>query len=264
VQRARLDEGLAAWPGLDTDPAEFVRDLAAHLVTGEYPLAALSSVHAGDLYLAGACRRGSARAIALFEARFLARVPAFVAQVDPTGALADDVCQDLRDKLLLSTAGSVPRIGDYSGRGDLSSWLRVVALRTALRLRRSQRRHGVQVADPPGVLGGGPDPERDYLRMRYGGEYQAAFSAALAALEPGERLLLKLHYVDGLNIERIGALFQLHRSTVARRLHGQRRKLLELTRARLRERLSLSDSEFDSVLALVRSQMVVSLRTALK
>lgn len=50
----------------------------------------------------------------------------------------------------------------------------------------------------------------------------------------------------------------------ARRLHGQQRKLLELTRVRLRERLSLSDSEFDSVLALVRRQMVVSLRTSPK
>jgi RNA polymerase sigma-70 factor (ECF subfamily) len=138
-----------------------------------------------------------------------------------------------------------------------------VALRAALKLRRAQRRLGVGIELPPTDLGRSPDPERDYLRLRYRADYEAAFRAALASLESAERLLLKLHYVDSLNIDRIGAIYRLHRSTVARQLASHRRKLLDLTRGRLRERLNLSDSEFDSILALVRSQMVMSLRGAL-
>ncbi len=56
----------------------------------------------------------------------------------------------------------------------------------------------------------------------------------------------------------------LHRSTVARRLAACRRKLLDLTRARLFEQLKLTDSEFRSVFSIVRSQMTISLRSALR
>ena len=79
-----------------------------------------------------------------------------------------------------------------------------------------------------------------------------------------ERLCLRLHYADGLDIGRIGTLYKIHRSTVARRLAEYRRKLRESVQERLRKRLKLTDSEYQSILSLVRSQMVVSLRSALK
>jgi RNA polymerase sigma-70 factor (ECF subfamily) len=256
--------GQASWPQAGLDGVDFARALAARIGEGETGPADLSRLHGSDLYLASACARGLPRAVALFEAHYMSRVPAFVARLDPSGFLADEVAQELRIRLLLPAAGARAGIGDYSGRGDLSAWLRVVALRAALKLRRSQRRLGVGVEVPSTDLGQGPDPERDYLRLRYRADYEAAFAAALASLESAERLLLKLHYADGLNIDSIGAIYRLHRSTVARRLASHRRKLLDLTRGRLQERLKLSDSEFESVLALVRSQLVVSLRGALR
>ena len=108
------------------------------------------------------------------------------------------------------------------------------------------------------------DPERDYLKLRYGAAYEEPFNAALASLSSRERLFLRLHYADGLDIGRIGRLYKIHRSTVARRLAEYRRKLRESTQERLRKRLNLTDSEYESVLSLVRSQMLVSLRSALK
>jgi hypothetical protein len=104
------------------------------------------------------------------------------------------------------------------------------------------------------------DPERDYLKLRYGAAYEEALQAALASLSSRERLCLRLHYADGLDIGRN----KIHRSTVARRLAEYRRKLRESMQERLRKRLKLTDSEFDSVLSLVRGQLVVSLRSALK
>jgi RNA polymerase sigma-70 factor (ECF subfamily) len=151
----------------------------------------------------------------------------------------------------------------YSGRGDLGSWLRVVSIRTAQRLRRRNQ--------PPSLAAGraeqpwrDADPERDYLKLRYGAAYEEAFQAALASLSSRERLCLRLHYADGLDIGRIGRLYKIHRSTVARRLAEYRRKLRESVKERLRKQLKLTDSEYESVLSLVRSQLVVSLRSALK
>jgi hypothetical protein len=44
------------------------------------------------------------------------------------------------------------------------------------------------------------------------------------ALSLFEKSLLRLHYADGLDIGRIGRLYKIHRSTVARRLAEYRRK----------------------------------------
>src|SRR5262249_43271004 len=177
--------------------------------------------------------------------------------------LTDEVAQELRQELLVRGKASAG-IAVYSGRGDLGSWLRVVSIRTAQRLRRRR--------DLPAGLTTGTaeqswrdaDPERDYLKLRYGAAYKEAFQASLASLSSRERLCLRLHYADGLDIDRIGRLYKIHRSTVARRLAGYRRKLREAVKERLRKRLKLTDSEYESVLLLVRSQLVVSLRSALK
>ena len=49
----------------------------------------------------------------------------------------------------------------------------------------------------------------------------------------------------------------------ARRLAAYRQKLYEMTRELLRDRLRISDAEFERLLALVRSQIAVSIRGAL-
>jgi RNA polymerase sigma-70 factor (ECF subfamily) len=83
------------------------------------------------------------------------------------------------------------------------------------------------------------------------------------ALPDRDRLLLRLQYVDGLNLDAIAALYRIHRSTAVRWRARIRRELLESTRQRIHESVRLTDSEFDSVFHLVRSEMHVSLRRAL-
>jgi RNA polymerase sigma-70 factor (ECF subfamily) len=252
-----------AWPGVEVPEADFSRALVERIDPGEDPAVALSRLRAQDVWLACACARGDARALQLFEAQLLDKVPALIHRVDPGGQLAAEVRQELRDRLLVPEGGRA-RIEDYSGRGDLLAWLRVAALRTALRLRRAQKRRGgheVAAGAAAADLLDGADPERDYLRLRYRGDYERAFADAMAQLEAGQRLLLKLHYVDALSLERLAALQRVHRATVARRLAEARRGLLARTRELLQQRLRLSESEFESILALVRSQLVVSVRS---
>ena len=254
---AAWERGRAAWPDVALEADHFARQMATHVAADGDPIGTLSRIHGADLYLACASALALPSAVRHLDSSFLSRVPEFVGKLDTTGAFASEVAQALREKLLMPRPGGPPRIADYSGRAKLTSWLKVVALREALNLRRGQR----PSEEPPEDIVGGPDPERDYLKLRYRGAYDEAFRAALSALDTGERLLLKLHYVDGLNIDQIGSMYQLHRSTVARRLASYRRKLLDFTRARLREQLNVTDSEFRSLLSLVRSQMTISLRT---
>ncbi len=261
--RALVAAGRGAWSEISIEASTFVQYLADRLDLHGDLEAALKVVRAKDLYLACGCAHGDARAIAAFERTLLSRLPTFLARLDPSRDLADDVAQELREELLVPKNGSAG-IAVYSGRGDLGSWLRVVSLRTAQRLR---RRHKLPAGSAPGGAEQpwrDADPERDYLKLRYGAAYEEAFQAALASLSSRERLCLRLHYADGLDIGRIGTLYKIHRSTVARRLAEYRRKLRESVQEGLRKRLKLTDSEYESVLSLVRSQMVVSLRSALK
>jgi len=261
--QALVAAGRSAWPEIAIKRSAFVQYIADRLDLQGDLEAALEAVHAEDLYLACGCAHGDARAIAAFETLLLSRIPTFLARLDRSRDLADDVAQELRAALLVPGNLSAG-IAVYSGRGHLGSWLRVVSIRTAQRMRRRRDLPAGLAADRAEQPWRDADPERDYLKLRYGTAYEEAFQAALASLSSRERLCLRLHYADGLDIGRIGTLYRIHRSTVARRLAEYRRKLRESMQERLRKRLKLTDSEYESVLSLVRSQLVVSLRSALK
>ncbi len=257
--------GRAAWPDVPLDAEAFAAHVADRVRGRADVEGAIAALHAADLFLACACSLGIPAALAQFERVQLARVPALVRRIDASPAFADEVAQAMREAFLVPARGAGRRIAEYSGRGALSNWVRVVAVRTALRICAERRRASVPLdGEAEGKLPGVVDPELDYLKVRYRRAYEEAVEAALAALPDRDALLLKLHYVDGLNIDRIGALFGMHRSTVARWRTRIRRSLLASTREQLRLHVPLTDSEFESLLALVRSQLVVSIRTALR
>jgi RNA polymerase sigma-70 factor, ECF subfamily len=262
----RTDEaGRSAWPQLALDAETFADHLGRATAACDDLRDALSTIEAQDSFLACACAGGVSRALAEFERSHISRVPAYVHRIDPSPDFAADVAQSIRETFLVQRQGRRSRIAEYSGRGALAGWVRVISVRTALRLRRERGRAGALPvacarAEPAGVV----DPELDYLRLRYRGAFDDALRSALASLPDRDALLLELHYVDGLNIDRIGALYGAHRSTVARWRTAVRRRVLASTREQLRKSLSLTDSDFDSLAGLVRSQLTVSLRTALR
>jgi RNA polymerase sigma-70 factor (ECF subfamily) len=258
-------EGRAAWPALTLAPEAFAGHIADRVRARSDVEAAIAALHAADLFLACACTLGVPAALRALELSHVARIPALVRRVDPSSAFADEVVQEVRDAVLVPRApGEAPRIAEYSGRGALAGWMRVVAVRTALRLRKERRAAGDPLDGEAEVaLPGVVDPELDQLKLRYRRAYEEAVEAALAALADRDALLLKLHYVDGLGIDRIGALLGVDRSTVARRRAALRLTLLASVREQLRQRIAVTDSEFDSLLAVVRSQLEPSIRAAL-
>jgi RNA polymerase sigma-70 factor (ECF subfamily) len=256
---ALRDRGRAAWPWLKLGDDVFGRDLGRRVGDRGRELAAL---HAEDLYLASGCLLGDARAQAQLD-RLLPDA-CISLPGNASGSFADEVRQLLRQKLLVATDEGPPRIATYSGEGSLKSWLRVAAVRTALSLRRRGGRE--DHADDralESVASSGPDPELDYLRLRSGADFRASFQDALQALQPRDRTLLRLYYLDGLGVERIGSVYGVHASTASRWLQGVREALLQETRRLLAERLKLTGSEVESLLGMVRSGLDVSLRRIL-
>src|SRR5262249_6529246 len=102
--------------------------------------------------------------------------------------------------------------------------------------------------------------ELRYMKTLYGAEFREAFAQAMATLKPREQNLLRQHHVDGLTIDQLGQLYHVHRATAARWLGKARSSLLAQTRRSFMKRIRLSHSQFDSVLGLVQSQLVISFR----
>ncbi|HEY3358568.1 MAG TPA: sigma factor-like helix-turn-helix DNA-binding protein [Polyangia bacterium] len=156
-----------------------------------------------------------------------------------------------------------PRIADYAGRAPLLAWLRLGAVRLAVSLRRGQHHEVASdeaIAELPMA---GADPELAALRARYGGTFRAAVMEAFAALSSHERNLLRLSVLDGLSIDKLAALNHVHRATAARWLLRAREQLLGHARRIVRERLNLTDGDYESLLGAMQSGLDVSIGACL-
>jgi RNA polymerase sigma-70 factor (ECF subfamily) len=252
VSRARSEV-----PGVALDPIEFVAYVAERVTFDARGRPVLASLHAGDLWIAFGCVTGARDAIGAFEARYAAEIAgALRRSFEP--ALAEDAELRLREKLMLVADDGTPRLASYAGRGGLGPWLRAAAVRTAIDLMRARKE---VPADPGalGELGGQIDPLLASLKQRYRDEFRIAFEAAAQTLTPRERTLLRYRFFDDLSIDEIGTLYRVHRATVARWIAAIRESLFEVTRTRLMAQLSITDSEVDSVLRLIDSQLDVSI-----
>ncbi|HTQ42858.1 MAG TPA: sigma-70 family RNA polymerase sigma factor [Polyangiaceae bacterium] len=246
------EEGRRAWPDIALDREVFDRHVAERAPEQD----SRASLRGGDLYIACACGRGDDRALEAFDRRYLTEVPSFLAGRNPSQRLVDDVRQLLRERLFVEG-----KIHQYSGRGSLQAWLRVVTLRLTSNLRRQDRHHEELHDALPAMA---MDPELQVIRGRYSREFQVALRAALDALDAEERTLLRLFYLDGLNIDRIGVVFGVSRATVGRRMISVRERILDEMHRLLRLKLGASQEELASLLRAVRSELAMSLSVVLQ
>ena len=256
-----------AWPDLGLPAATFIQHLAERLVlaAGATPgdptalFQALDRLHAGDLYLACACVHGNKAAAAIFSRDYLGQVAHLIAHMRLPKEELEDIRQSLGERMFVGGAEGRPRLLDYSGQGALLSWIRIAALRRALD-RRRQQQHLVPADDRrAGAVAELGDVQEEYLKQRYRQHFEDAMRNALAQLSAEQRSILRLHFLDGLSIDKLGALFKIHRATAARWIAAARRALLLDVRAQLEARLQLTPSEVDSLGKLVRSQLHLSL-----
>jgi RNA polymerase sigma-70 factor, ECF subfamily len=252
----RLDEAVAAHPGLGVDATGFVGRVA-ELATGQDDLVeSLLHLRVGDLYLAHGCALGLPAALSSFEAIFGGELRAIGARLRRGHAEGDDLVQRVRERLF---APPRPRIADYSGQGDLRHWLRVTLVRMLIDHQRATRgrleRERLEPEAPLAMPAPDDDAEMAYLKRRYGDAFRAAFEEAARCLDVEARNLLRRAYVDGLGIDELGHLYGVHRATAARRLARARAELLSETRRRLMAELGLDRSELDSIMRLIESNV---------
>jgi RNA polymerase sigma-70 factor (ECF subfamily) len=210
--------------------------------------------------------RGDAAALAAFEEHFMRAVSKYLARGDVLPSLTDDVKQLLRERLFTGVDGLRPRIGSYTGRGPLGAWLRTVAVRAALELRRSQRPDARADGDDQvaTLAAAGPDPELTFLKTHAAAELKAAFEETLARLSVREANIVRLHFLDGVTMIELGGVYRVSVRTIERWIGRLRTRLLEDTRRRLAERLRLPASELDELIQVVQSQLHVSMRRFLR
>jgi RNA polymerase sigma-70 factor, ECF subfamily len=260
-----VEGGRATGRGLEVTDTAFVAHVARVLPTDAQP-EALEKLRLGDLYLACACAAGDDRALGVFDCEYGRDIDLAIARSGNVDLGKDEFRQLVRNKLFVSRADRPPKIADYAGRGDLRSWVRVTALRMIVDIVR-QRAGDKEIPTEADMIGAVPapqdDPELDYIQRVYKSEFKDALQTAFSNLTARERNLLRHQVIHGLNIDEVGALYRVHRTTAFRWIEKARKALLRETRAALMKRLQVGSSEFLSIMRVVQGDLDVSVRRLL-
>jgi RNA polymerase sigma-70 factor (ECF subfamily) len=244
------------FPGIHVDLGVWVERFLA-LCAGDAtapPAEVLAAIHADDLCLAIACESGDREALAHLTKAVLPQALSGLTRFAKDGLTPEDVKSAVLEKLF---AGG--RLASYSGRGPLQGWLRVVATRIALNMRRartSENERDQQLMQE--VLGEPASPEHQLVRQDLKQVFQQAFSAALQALPDEERDALRMHLYEGLSIDDLARIFGVHRATAARWLTRARDTLHAQVSTHIRGAMDCSDAELQSVMQLMMSQVDLS------
>lgn len=244
-----IEDATSRWPGVTLEPDTYVAWVAARVPAGSEPVEeALAHLRLAELFLACACAGGSAAAIAVFDAEFIAR----------DRRTSDDEKQLLRQKLFLAHGDTPPRIGRYGGRGELGSWVRTVAARVAMDSARPAREQPTDddlldalSVDP------GHSPELAQLKQDARKIVQTALNAAIAALPARDRMLLLQYHLDGVGVVELGRQFNVAPSTISRNLARVRGVLLAQVRRSLMSHHKLWGDELERLLEFAQSQLSV-------
>ncbi len=226
------------WPSLAVEPSAF----HAHVTRLGIEEAALAN-HGSDLVLAFACSCGLPEAHRHLRNELLREAAIVRGRLSLDDDALSEVVQIALAKLL---SGSAPRITTYSASGPLGAWLRAIVLRVAFDQMR--KRPFAEEPLPLETVAGqalaldvAGDGATQLPRLR------AALDASLRNLTAEDRALLKLHYLDGVNLDRLALLTQVHRSTIVRRLAMMRKQIVAEVASRMGIQFGTHPSELRSL-----------------
>jgi RNA polymerase sigma-70 factor (ECF subfamily) len=254
--------GVAAHPGMRLDAQAFARHLA--LCGTDVGAKDLETVHAEDLYLVGAALGREASAIAALRQAHDGVIRGYLRRVEATTQQREEIQRSIWDLLLLGAAVAGPKLASYSGRGQLAGFIGISAQRiavTTIRRSAAQKRALAQARDVAIVTCG--DPEISMIKERYRGQFEESVRDAVGVLDDRERMIMRMLVVDGHTLDRIAEVYGVNQSSVSRWLAKARLKVLAEARRLLRERLNVAESEFESLLQLVLSQVDLSVSQVL-
>jgi RNA polymerase sigma-70 factor, ECF subfamily len=265
--RSAFERGRQRWPAIGLSYERFCQRL-----TQLGHAADTLPEHVEAVYVCAASARGDGAACRAIEEGYFHGLRAAIARVDGREDSIDEVLQLLRVQLF---SGEAPKIDSYTGRGPLERWLRTAAMRIAFRQKKARR---PLLGGSPEGFPDTPDPaaaptfvsRRDGyddqpFKVLYIRAFERALEEAFGGLHGRERTVLRLHFAEGMNIDEIGRVYAVHRSTVARWIAGYRESLAHSVRARLEAQFGeLTQEEFDSLFGLVQGQLDVSVTALLR
>lgn len=248
------------WPGITVAPARFAKELGRRIAAMGEKAVPLAAIKAADIYVATACLDGDAAAIEAVRRVLTKEVEVAGSRSTPSRDQRAEVTANLSRILFVAEPPRAAALHEYSGRGDLKSYLRVMAMREVARIVNLGRREvGVDDQEVMERLVPASDPELRVLRDRYREPVDAAIRAALETLDERGRALLRFAIVDGLSVGRVGELYNVHKATAARWIAAAREQLGEAIRVELGGRLQVPEDEITSIIRLVQSRVDVSL-----
>jgi RNA polymerase sigma-70 factor (ECF subfamily) len=209
------------------------------------------TLHLADLALACACAMGREEAWDHFVTEFRPGMYRAADAMDPSGG-ARDIAQALYAELfgLKEKDGIRQSVFRYfHGRSGLATWLRsLIAQRFVDRHRETRKLDPLPEEGSAAPLRGAtPPPDPD--RARFVAAMRAVLAAAIAALDPRDRLRLACYYAQEMTLAQIAALTREHEATVSRRLAKTRRAIREDVERRLRNERGFSNTEIDECFA---------------
>ena len=234
--RSYRDSGAERW---GVSPETFAAALERSREKGH------ATFHLKDLALACGCAEGNPDAWDHFVTEFRPALYRAADAIDHTGGareIADALYGELFSRSLFRY---------FHGRSSLATWLRaLVSQRYVDRIRATRRLDPLPDEEslrlrPSGAsadksrYGGSSDSDRG----RFAAAMQAVLAAAIAALEPRDRLRLRCYYAEEMTLAAIGRVTRESEATVSRQLARTRKAMREQIERRLQQEQGFSAAE---------------------
>jgi RNA polymerase sigma factor (sigma-70 family) len=247
----------------------------------------LEGLHVRDLALALACGNGNAAAWDFFMAQYRPELYRAARAIVGPAAGGEAAARDLADSLYAdlyglreSSAGRRKSLFEYfHGRSKLTTWLHaVLSQRHVDEIRRARANEPLETesgevvaeAEAPAAANasGAPaaevSPGGDLERASYLAALQAALLAALATLDPRDRLRLAYYYADDRTLAEIGRVLGEHEATVSRKLERTRREVRSRVEVWLRDGKKWSEAQVRACLECARGEWPFDLTAHLR
>jgi RNA polymerase sigma-70 factor (ECF subfamily) len=259
---ALYQRGREAWPRLDLPEADFTRHVEVMLTAEPDLVTGHAELHAGDLYLGVAALHGIADAAEHLVELVRPTVEKQLRVMRLSTDDASEITQTVSVRLLVGGKGTAPGLASYNGSTPLPGYAKVIAARLALNWNRDESLAAEREAEAPmAVLSWQADAAAELEKSELAALVKPALQAALDSLDPKSRLVLRLHFVDGVSVAEIARVLSANRATVGRWLVKAREDMLAGARTALVEKIPAE--ELPDVLATLASRLDLSLARAL-
>lgn len=254
--------GARRWPRVRLSDAQWAEGLA---IVG-LDTSSDASLRSDELYVTIASGLADPAAIDIAQREYLLPVlGGFAKRYQISSAEVDEGMLRLNEKLWVGGTVRRPGVFEYQGIGAFGVWLHVVVHRdliSAFRRARTQHAHA-RSDDVAQHMIDAQFPATQLMSLEAQALVKDAYTRAVSALEPRQRLLLRMHICERISIDVMATSYGVHRVTICRWLDQARHAIASHTRAHLSTTLRLSDSEVASVLRAAHSQFDLSVERVL-